>query len=215
MRKKNLILLIVVVFLSLFFLRFLYFDYFNHPASSPEEPECLTNITELYSYFTDYMKETVDSYLETINCNPEKYYYYYDKSAFCFICKEMHACFGFGLVQRAGAEKMNPKGSPYLKNYEKISVVVADFYKHGLASLFECVEKDNETLSCTDEIVFVKDYDEIRMMLNDQNKLKDVSDKICAHYGNSLPDCEESMCSCGDKQIMFSNGQLFVYDVLL
>jgi len=215
MRKKNLILLIVVVFLSLFFLRFLYFNYFNHPASSPEEPECLTNITELYSYFTDYMKETVDSYLQTINCNPEKYYYYYDKPAFCFICKEMHACFGFAWVQGDGGERMNPMGKTYLKNYDKFSIKVVDFYKQGLASLFECVEKTDETLSCADDVGFIKEYNDAKMILNDESKLEDVSNKICAYYGKPLPDCRESTCSCDDRRITFMNGQLFVYDVAL
>lgn len=216
MRKKNLILSVVVIFLSLFFLRFLYFLYFNYfhyPTRSLEEPEYLMNITELYSYFTDNTKEIVDSHLRVINCNPEKYYY--DESAFCFFCEEAHACFDFVWVQRTGGEKMNPMGKPYLKNYEKFSIKAADFYKQGLASLFECVEKTNETLSCVDDVEFIKEYDDAKMILNDESKLEDVSNKICTYYGHPSPDCRESVCSCGDKQIIFMNGQLFVYDIVL
>lgn len=210
MKKKNLILSIIAVFLVLLVLIFLYL-YYSSPFS--KEPEYLTNIAELYSHFTDYMKEIVDSHLQIISCKPEKYYY--SESAFCFLCDEMHPCFSFGWVHRAGGERMNPKEGPYLKNYDKFSVEIADFYKDGLASLFECIEKNDETLLCVDDVLFIKDYDDVKMMLGDEYKLEDVSNRICAHYGHPSPDCRELACSCDNKQIIFRNQQLFIYDVIL
>jgi len=210
MKKKNLILSIILFTLFLFVSSFLYSFFFIRPR---EETKYLKNITELYSSFTDYMKETVDYRLKLLACEPKEYYY--DNSNLCFVCGKIHACFGFGWVNRTGGERMNPKGRPYLTNYEKFGVEIADFYEDGLASLFECVKKDDETLSCVDDIVFVKDDDDVKMMLTDEHKLEDASNRICAHFGNPSPDCRESVCSCGNKQIIFTNEQLFVYDILL
>ena len=210
MKNKNLIVYIIAIFLVLLILSFLYLDY---SFRFSKEPEYLTTIAELYSYFTDPMKEIVDSRLQVINCKPEKYYY--SEPAFCFICDEIHPCFDFGWVHRTGGQRINPKGKPYLINYDKLGVEIADFYKDGLASLFECVEKDNETLLCVDDVVFVKDYDDVKMILNDEHKLEHVSNRICTHYGNPSPDCRESVCSCGNKQIIFTSEQLFIYDIVL
>lgn len=75
-------------------------------------PKTLSNITELYSSFTQYMKMNVNYRLLAIDCKPEEYYY---NESICFICDEFDACFGYGWVNR-GAEGylMNPKDNGYL-----------------------------------------------------------------------------------------------------
>lgn len=208
--KKNFVLFTRFFLLFLLILGFLYYFFFIY---SVEESKYLKNITELYSSFTEYMKEIIDYRLELLDCQPKKYYY--DNSNLCFVCGKTHACFGFSWVDRAGGQRMNPKGKPYLINYDKLGVEIADFYKDGLASLFECVEKDDETLLCVDDVVFVKDYDDVKMILSDEHKLEHVSNRICTHYGNPSPDCRGSVCFCGNKQIIFTSEQLFVYDIVL
>jgi len=94
-----------------------------------------SNVTELYSLFTPYMKSTVNYRLQAINCQPNEYYY--ENSSVCFVCNDMHACFGYGWVIRAGGEKMNPKGVPYLSGkYNRDALI--NFYSWGLAKELGC-----------------------------------------------------------------------------
>ena len=209
MSKKNLIFLIVII--SVLFLLGLVFFYNLFFPIPKEGSPYLKNTSELYSLFTDYMKEEVDYQLQLLSCQPQEYYY--NNSAFCFLCEEVDACFGFVWVVRAGGERMMNPGHFYLTNYDKLSVKVADFYKDGLASLFQCQEEsDPFLLQCKDNIIFIEEYKDVKMVLANEEKLEDVSKKICNYFDNPLPDCQEQICSCGSKEIIFTKEQLFIYN---
>jgi len=144
------------IFLILFLL-IIVIVYFGFYSYKPKV-KILSNITELYSLFTPYMEETVNSNLKLIDCEPNKYYY--NDSAVCFVCNDMNACFGYGWVNRAEGEKMNPMGLPYLSEECDINTKMS-FYSDGFSKLLscrcdkECVCEDNIKARLKDEEIIL------------------------------------------------------------
>jgi len=103
----------------------------------------LSNVTELYSLFTPYMKTQINSRLQSIECQPTKYYY--NDSSVCFVCNEIDACFGYSWVNRTGDKKMNPKCTSFLSGkYSKEDKL--NFCSCGIARLLDC--SCNEVCNC-------------------------------------------------------------------
>lgn len=194
MKKKILILSIIIVLILIISISF-YFYYLS-------KPKYLTNTAELYSSFTPYMQENMDSHLQLIDCEPEKYYY--GDSSICFVCDEMDACFGYGLVNRFGEKKMNPKGLPYLKNIKEISVKAADFYNDGLASNFYCRKESRNSLRCEKSLIFRMDDSQVKMFLSDLSRLEEVSKDICTYFGKEWLKCEDLDCECEGMKVLSS-----------
>lgn len=145
--RLKLLLLFIVAVTTIVIVVFLNFG---------KKPQIHTDITELYSYFTGYMERHIDSHLEWLGCEPQQYSD--DGSTICFMCEDSHPCFGYGWVNR-GREgmKMNPRGLPYLDNVGSVGglkVKFVDFCHQGLASQFNCQEKESyNELEC-DKIKF-------------------------------------------------------------
>ena len=131
-KKRILILSIIIVFLILIIISSLYFYYFHF---LPSKTKYSTDITDLYSSFSPYMKSEVDSRLQLLDCIPKEYYY--DNSNICFVCGKIHPCFGFGWVSREGTKKMNPKHPIFLKGkYSREEEL--NFYSENIAKLLNC-----------------------------------------------------------------------------
>jgi len=197
MRKSN-ILIILILVIAFFFIMFFIFLI--------QEPEqgYLTDIEKLYSLFTPYMESWVDSHLEKINCKPNEFYI--ASKEICFNCNKFEACFGYASVRRTGGMKMNPKGKPYLKNVKEISLEVADFYKEGLASKFDCQKKNKNILECDEGVSFVKNDSEFDMILRDQNEIEKIAQTICSHFNKEFSGClkleESTSCFCGERTLI-------------
>jgi len=198
--KKYLLFLLVLVILSCF-------GYF---LISPKV-EYLTNTTELYTFFTPYMKEWTDHQLQFLECEDGKYYY--KDSAVCFTCDQTDACFEYAWVSRTGGDRMNPKGQAYLTNYKEFTLKMADFYSDGLPSFFECSKKDDKTFECKDGVSFVKVNGKFEILLKDEDKLEDVSRRICDYYEVKFLGCEKSVCNCEKRIIGFGYGRIETYEV--
>jgi hypothetical protein len=212
MKKKNLILFIAFIFLTLLFSSFLYFYYFVHPF---RKPKYLTSIEELHSLFTEYMKNEVNSHLKSINCQSKEYYY--DDSALCFICGEIHPCFGYGWVERGKSKKMNPKGIPYLIRWKEFNVKVGDFCEDGLASEFNCRKINKNSLEC-ENIKFIstnKDNifkcDEVKIFIGEKDKFKNFVNDFCSRR-NGKPNYKTgTLVFCGNYIIeLEENGEIII-----
>ncbi len=153
MVKRNVVIILAVVVLSIGA-----YYYISIPAELVDDREILTNISELYSHFTYYMKDNVDYRLSTVDCYPSKYYY--DQDNFCFICDGFDTCFGYSWINRPGGKEMNPAGYIYLDGvYSKETSL--NFNSYGLFEIFgcecngDCTCDDNITVESTDNnIVF-------------------------------------------------------------
>lgn len=186
MKKKTLVLAIIVI-LILILLSCFYFYYFYFLPKS-------ARLVELYSLFTDYMKDTVDYRLRLLDCRPKGYYY--DDSHLCFICGKVHPCFGFSWVERPQGKLMNPTGLPYLK-FKKFDLKIADFYYDGLATKFNCKKVSSDSLECDYGLKFLLENGEVKMVSTLEN-LNNIAKLICETFGISGPlDCRFNQ----DKQI--------------
>lgn len=197
MEKKKLIPYIAITLLIFLVSSFLYFYYFHFLL----KPKYFTDISKLYSFFTEYMKDEVDSHLQLLNCSPKEYYY--DNSNLCFVCRKMHPCFGFGWVNRNGIEKMNPKGIPYLSRVKGFDVKIADFCEDGLASEFDCRKINENSLECEnirlisvnrDEIF---KCDEIKVILREDGGFKNFAESFCKVKKEEIGKTTESLAFCG------------------
>jgi len=103
-------------------------------SNNTESFETLSNITELYSMFTPYMKMNVDYHIKAVNCEPDKYYY--RGESICFVCENYDACFGYSWVNRDSNKKMNPNTSELYGVYDTDTIV--NFYSLGLAKKLGC-----------------------------------------------------------------------------
>jgi hypothetical protein len=141
MKKKNLIISIsVIIFLVLITIAasFWYWYYFV-------KEKYLTNINELYSFFTPTMEKFVNLHLESIECPKSKYYY--NNSYVCFVCGKFDACFSFSSVKRGPDIKMNPAGNFYLTGkYDNLTAL--HFYSSGIDKFLNC----NDKLECENGI---------------------------------------------------------------
>lgn len=171
-----------------------------------------SNITFLYSLFTEYMKHNVEYRLSLIDCEPKEYYY--EDSSVCFVCDKMDACFGYTWVNRSSGNRMNLKDLPYLKNYKKIDVKVADFYNDRLASFFNCKEKDEKTLECDYTVTFVLGEKSVIMTLKNPEELENIARKICESLKKPSLQCSESGCRCDNTVVGLFDRELIIYKVL-
>lgn len=154
-------------------------------------------LEELYSRFSNYMKETVDYHLSLIDCKPKKFYF--EDSAVCFVCDIGNACFGYAWTTTMDGDRMNPAGKPSLV-YDQFDVKVADFYTHGLASKFNCT-KEGADLRCSNGIVMRADGG-VKMLLWDSKEFEDVASIVCEHFSEGTPMiCDELNCRCGVTEI--------------
>jgi hypothetical protein len=139
MKKRTLIISLIIFLVLIIAASFWYWYYFV-------KEKYLTNIEELYSLFTDYMKETVDSRLRVLDCTPKEYYY--NNFSFCFVCKKIHPCFNFVWVDREGGKKMNPYGVYLRGKYDTETDL--NFYTFGIAKVLNC--KCNQECICENGI---------------------------------------------------------------
>lgn len=195
-------------------------------SGTKEEKKTFKNVTELYSEFSDYTKDFVDYRLQNIKCSPSGYYY--ENSSFCFICESGDACFEYW-VNDTKEKKMNLINPPKLKT-DKFDVNFVNFYKNGLASYFNCKEKNENTLSCDYGIDFVlnnnyKNNDaNISIVLNDENNWNEVSNIICKKLKRNEFSCEKydkipeeykknfesfETCKCEDSIIVKIDNTIF------
>ncbi len=198
MQKKTLILSIIIG-LTLTIFIFFYFRFLV-------QPKYFTDITELYSSFTDPMKAEVGSYLQSLACEPKEYYY--DNSNLCFVCGDIHTCFGYVWVdRREEGMKRNSKYIPYIAGIEEFNVKVADFCKAGLASEFNCQKINENSLEC-EQIKFIATYEggifkceEVRLMLKEEAELKNFANDFCRLREEEIREATESFASCGRYRI--------------
>lgn len=163
------------------------------------DSQSLAKMSELYFFFTDYMKDEVDSHLQLLNCIPSEYYY--ENYSVCFVCGDVHPCFGYALVGGKKGKKMNPRGAPYLKT-EEIETEIADFFQYGLASEFKCNKKNENELECDNDLIFIKNDLNVKMFTTDTNNFEETSRRICTHFSYELEKCEELSCECGEMLIV-------------
>jgi hypothetical protein len=149
------------------------------------------------------MNEEVNYRLVLIDCIPNKFYY--ENTAFCFVCKKMDACFGYGWVEREG-KRMNPLGIPYLK-FKKFDVKVADFYYDGLGSVFGCKKIKDNLLSCNYGTTFSLENGKVKFMSGVEN-LRSVANTICQSFG-ALEQfaCNATICGCDDMFVEIMNNE--------
>jgi len=145
------------------------------------EIKAYSNMTDLYSLFTENMQEFVDYRLGLVDCSPSKYYY--ENSTVCFVCDKMDACFGYGWVSWDG-EKMNPKWVPYLKNIEEINVKAADFYNYGVASKLSCEPFNKTALKCDYDVLMLltEDKKDVNIVLQDTTFIGEFANIICREF---------------------------------
>jgi hypothetical protein len=170
----------------------------------------LSNVTELYSLFTPYMENHVNTHLNAVNCIPTQYYY--TNSYVCFICNDFDACFGYGWVLRDEGERMNPKGIVKLENIKKFSVKNADFYLNGLGTKFNCNVKNASALSCDFSISIVFQEGKIvpTILLSDRSMFNKAYEIICRNFNKTAVECSGNTCICGDMRVRLTeNGEIF------
>jgi len=209
MRKKILILSIVLSFIAVLAIIISNSLYLRHLYSLIKtEPNYLTNIPQLYSSFTDYMRDKVDSHLQLLGCEPKEYYY--DNHTFCFICYNIHPCFGYAWVRReTGVRKKNPSGVPYIVGAEEFDTKFADFCWDGLASEFNCQKINEDSLGCG-KVEFVATSkgrtfkcDDIKLVLKEGVATKDFAEDFCKLKKEELERATEYPFFCGRYQIRF------------
>ncbi len=211
MQKKTLILSIVLSFIAVLVIIISNFLYLRHLYSLIKvEPTYLTNTDQIYSSFTNYLKDTVDSRLQLLNCEPKEYYY--DDSYFCFVCDDIYPCFGYGWVNRELKRKRNPQ-TIYITGTEEFEVRIADFCRDGLASKLNCQEINGDYLEC-EKIRFsginrngVFECDEVKLTLKEEIEFKDFAVEFCKVKNEELGEVSESSISCGKYTIMLGENK--------
>jgi hypothetical protein len=149
-----------------------------------KKPEVSTDIKGLYSSFTDYMKEYVDSPLKWLGCEPQQYSD--DGSNICFLCEDADACFGYAWGNKGGGAIRVPSGFPYFENTAGLKLKFVDFCFEGLASKFGCQEKDGyNKLECQKvEFSVLKigkklTCNKIKILLRERVRLEDFAKDFC------------------------------------
>jgi hypothetical protein len=209
--KKRIILIFLSIVIIFFFATFFIF------LLQKPKPRYLTNISKLYAQFTPYMKTWVDSHLERINCKPSEFYITSKENSkeVCFICNNIDACFGYGLVEREEpGKKMNPKGTPYLKNIKNFTTEIADFYKDGLATKFNCRFLNTNSLKCDYGLIFqlAEDKRDVNIILKDKDIFPEICEIICKELANSKPVYYKGGYVCENSLVIVGlNGDLLMY----
>jgi len=197
MEKKRIVWLVVggLIFTLGGFLIFLNFS---------KKPEVSTDIEGLYSSFTDYMKETVDSRLQYLECKPTQYYE--KESHICFICDTFHPCFGYGWVRMNG-QMRNPKGAPFIVEAGELNVKFVDFCYEGLASDLECKKgKDYNKVECG-EVSFVNKSrgnqvacNKVKIEMKRAEDFQDFAKEFCEIKKEKIVKITESYVVCGEGE---------------
>ncbi len=174
-KKKQILILILFLIATVLIGALIFLDF-------EKKPQIRTDITELYSSFTDYMKEKVDSHLRYLGCEPTQYYE--KESNICFVCDKAHPCFGYGLVHRAEGEKMNIMES-FLSETAELEVEFVDFLWSGLASDFNCQKAEKDHLDC-DMINFESKpisntlkYQNVKLKIKEGINFQDFARRFC------------------------------------
>jgi len=192
--KKILVIitiLAIIAFVTYFSYPFISKDLLKTDEFLESEVGMYSNVTELYSLFTVYMEESVNSYLKYIECQPNKYCY--DDSSICFTCNEMEACFGYGWVNRSGGEKMNPVSPFFLKGkYSKEELI--SFHSYGMSWLLNCV--CNENCTCNDEINVELTENDVRFTFPTNASIKQKIEEISGEGCNVAPSDGLSFIHC-------------------
>ena len=168
---------ILIVFLILSISIFLVFLLYS---STHPKIQFLTNTTELYSSFTPYMQQWVNSRLNSIDCKPDKYYF--NDSQICFACKELNVCFGYVYVQREGGEKINPYGYPFLIGKYDENVAV-NFYSLGLSNSLNCEKGIEKKWICNNEIELTFENNTVTLMFPQGSNLYQEIERISMENG--------------------------------
>jgi hypothetical protein len=144
MARKIFLILIVLLILILFGWQIL---------SNFVYKEYLTNTTELYTYFTPYMEQKINIYLDSVDCRPNNYYY--QNNTLCFVCNKIDVCFVYTWVERTGGQKIRPDYF-YLRGLVDKQTEL-DFYSKGISKILNC-NCTEERCVCENEINAKLDY---------------------------------------------------------
>jgi hypothetical protein len=118
------------------------------PDSTERETKTFSDMTELYSRFTQYMKAHVNYHLLAVDCEPDEYYY---NKSICFVCKEYDACFDYASVDKGGEGILiNPAGNYYLSGNYNVEEE-ASFNSLGLSKTLGC-GLDGEITDCVEGV---------------------------------------------------------------
>ncbi|UCG95047.1 MAG: hypothetical protein JSV92_03310 [archaeon] len=183
--KKYIPLLIILIFLILVWVAINFFQVGEGEEKPEVKSEIFSDLETVYSQFTPFMEDHVDSKLEEINCEPSGYYYL--DSEVCFVCEEVEACFGYGWVNRTGGKKMNPSGPSTIKT-DEFDRKFVDFHMKGLATLFNCINVNETLLSCDHGILMEKNepgscISEVNITYSGEIDKDKIAGEICEHLG--------------------------------
>ncbi|GEM_PF-4494626 len=151
-------------------------------------------LEELYSRFTNYMKETVEQRLSLIDCKPKKFYF--EDSVVCFVCNVGDACFNYKLLPEGRRIAMTYNNSVYMRNVKRIDLKVGSSYTNGLIDLFDCQGED-ERISCYPSLELSIQDDKAKLVVNDESKLSLIAGIICSKLFDRQSACNVEMKTCG------------------
>jgi hypothetical protein len=185
-------LFLVGVFLIALIILITYFWLFTPIARTGT----LSNITEVYTLFTPYMEDFVDSYLNVMSCQPSQYYYT-NSSKLCFVCGKFDICYGYAMVKRNGSELMNPNDLFLAGYYTKENLL--NLYSYGVGNTMNC-KCSNDDCFCDDNVkAVIKDFDDVFIFQSDLSLENNVI-SIAAKMGKD--ECETlyegALIICGD-----------------
>jgi len=209
--QRKILILTIFDVLILIGLVFSFIHFLKAPSPYvPEVTKYLTDIDKLYSSFTDYMTETVDSYLKTIGCKPKKYYYY-DDSKICFVCGNTDACFGYAWVTIPEGEKRNPKGIPLLTgNYNKETEI--NFYSFGIAKLLNY--KCEKECICDEGIKAELERGLVTFTFPEDVNIKEKVEKIAKLAGYDECKFEDKDFNCGNLAGIMTSSDEVIFTLI-
>jgi hypothetical protein len=125
--------------------------YLLYPLISRIRPKTLSNVTELYSLFTPYMLDFVNSRQAAMNCQPTQFYYLdsVNNTQFCLVCGKFDICYGYAWVNRNGVMLMNPTELFLVGEYNQKTLL--NLYSYGVADVLNC-DCTNKECSCENGI---------------------------------------------------------------
>jgi len=205
--KKVMILILFVLLIGIV-LAFTFsnkIDISNKTNKQVFEPktETLSNISGLYSLFTPYMKDFVDSHLNLLNCRPEEYYYTENNdvnNAICFICGKLDLCYRYITVRRSGGIlMMNPNGLFLVGDYNQKDIL--NLYSYGVIDAINC-ECDENGCFCENDIDVVVVHETSTYIVfsfpvnsNIETEVRNIAMKMGKQECKNIDD---SLIVCGD-----------------
>lgn len=163
-----------------------------------------SDITELYSSFTPYMEDFVNSHLQAIDCEPRNYYY--ADSDICFVCNGIHACFDYVLVNWEHGEELSPIGTVRLNgDYDKRTEL--DFHSLGFTNGLDC---DMDNYVCESDIGVVIQNSRVIMTLPEETDMRQKVGELAEKSG--IGECEfgEMDFSCGYVDGTIYNNEVYI-----